>query len=308
MEITINGNVTINANKNATGNRTKAEETSPLLDRTNEVLIDNATSFYELIEILRKKPEAVDAARVEAEEKEREAKEAKMRRIFGEEYEAVVGVTDHTNGMPEKEKRRPGAIQLRNYEPRIARIELSEDGVCEVFSNGYAIYDNGDRKTVLWVPDCGSATYYFTPLRDNEKQYQKQRDDLGEDVLGPLPWYNALLLAGEDQIWVNMDHPKSVGTASDADANDPEVKPSYRWVCGTHFDNPEEAYLKKEAAEERRKALTEKQREAYEMYYEQGLTQQEIADILGVHRTTVQERLEGARDRFKQDKEKFFSE
>ena len=154
MEITINGNVNINTNRNESSvNGAKTKEERPPLDRTNEVLIDNTTSFFELIEILRRKPEAADAAKAEAAEKEREAKEARLRRIFGEDYEAVVTATDHSEGMPAKESRRPGAVQLRKYEPRIARIELSGDGVCEVFSNGYAIYDNGDRKTVLWVPD-----------------------------------------------------------------------------------------------------------------------------------------------------------
>ena len=52
----------------------------------------------------------------------------------------------------------------------IARIKIGPDGVCEVYSNGYAIYDNGNRKTVVWVPDCGNATYYFGALKDKEKE------------------------------------------------------------------------------------------------------------------------------------------
>ncbi|MBQ9631570.1 MAG: hypothetical protein IJV04_01445, partial [Lachnospiraceae bacterium] len=106
------------------------------------------------------------------------------------------------------------------------------------------VYDNGDRKTVLWVPDCGTYTYYFGQLRDNEKQYLKEKEVLDMDVLGALPWYNVLVRFGETQIENNLDHPKSKGTSSDADVPEEwEVKPAYRWVCGAHFDNPEETFM-----------------------------------------------------------------
>ena len=211
----------------------------------NEILIGDDITYHELMKILRSRPEAEKAAEVEREEKEREKQEARMREIFGENYDAPA-VNDVA--WPEalkREKRRPGAIQLRTEVPCIGRIHIGAGGTCEIFSNGYAIYDNGDRKTVLWVPDCGSFTYYFGQLNDNEKQYMREKDELGEDILGALPWYNALMLAGENQIEHNLDHPKSVGTASDSDEPEEwEVRPAFRWAGGAHFDGPEEACLK----------------------------------------------------------------
>ena len=297
--ITINGNVTINTSCNST------EESQPI-DRTNEVLIDNSTSFAELMGILSSRPEANAAAEYEAEEKTREEEEKRLRRRYGEDYEYVVG-KDGAAAL-EKASRRPGPVQLRTYIPMIARIKIGPDGVCEVFSNGYAIYDNGNRKTVVWVPDCGSTTYYFGALKDKEKEYLKQKDEVGEDILGPAPWYNAVLIAGEDSIQYNMDHPKSKGTASDSeDPEEWEKKGNYRWACGAHFESPEEAYLKKEAAEERRKALTEKQKEAYDLYYEKGYTMEEIGNALGISQKAVDYRLQGAVKKFGKDREKFFS-
>ena len=75
---------------------------------------------------------------------------------------------------PPRNERRPGAIQLRADMELIGRIDTD---LChlEVFANGYAIYDNGDRKTVLWVPDCGSYTYNFGQLREDERKYMKQK-------------------------------------------------------------------------------------------------------------------------------------
>ena len=297
--ITINGNVTI---KTGSAN---AGERQPI-DRTNEVLIDNNTSFAELINILSSRPEANAAAEYEAEEKTREEEEKRLRRRYGEDYEYVVG-KDGAAAL-EKASRRPGPVQLRTYIPMIARIKIGPDGVCEVFSNGYAIYDNGNRKTVVWVPDCGSTTYYFGALKDKEKEYLKQKDEVGEDILGPAPWYNAVLIAGEDSIQYNMDHPKSKGTASDSeDPEEWEKKGNYRWACGAHFESPEEAYLKKEAAEERRRALTEKQREAYVMYYEENLTEEEIAEKLGISVPAVCYRLRDVRSRFEKNTEKYFA-
>lgn len=289
--------ITINVNEN-----------SNVAIINNENLISNDTTFGELLTILRTRPEAAEASEMEQAEKVREEDMARLRAILGEDFEPMA---THDNAAEEsplaKEKRRPGAVQLRTSVPRIARIEIGADSLCEVFSNGYAVYDNGDRKTVLWVPDCGTYTYYFGQLRDNEKQYLKEKEVLDMDVLGMLPWYTVLVLFGETQIENNLEHPKSKGTSSDAEAMEEwEVKPAYRWVCGAHFDNPEEAFIKKEETEERRRALTDKQRRVYELYYEEGYTQEEIADALHIGQSAVHYHLKSIGKRLQKDIEKFF--
>lgn len=320
MEITINGNVTIN-NGIADAKTTEAvqdiqndlneqgTQTTPVVNHDEDKLIDNETTFFGLLDILRRCPEAMAAEKSEREAKIQEAKQKKMKESLGDLYEDFVGDNGaHKDGF-KKEKRRPGAVQLWNNYHRIAALNIGEDGRLDVYTNGYAVYDNGDRRTVVWVPDCGSATYYFTPLRSNEMDYLTQKESLGEDVFGPLPWYHALMVAGEDSIERNLEHPKSIGTTSSAEKPEEwEIKENHRWSCGAHFDSPEEAYLKKEAAEERRKALTEKQREAYVLYYEEGYTQEEVAKELGIDRSAVSLRLTSARKTFAADTEKFFSE
>ena len=290
-------NITINANGNSNVTITGTEN-----------LVSNDTTFEELLSILRTKPEAAEASRTEQEEKKREEDLARLHTLLGENFELASSPDDAgVESSLVKEKRRPGAVQLRTSVPRIARIEIGADSLCEVFSNGYAVYDNGDRKTVLWVPDCGTYTYYFGQLRDNEKQYLQEKEVLDIDVLGALPWYNVLVLFGETQIENNLDHPKSKGTSSDAEGLEEwEVKPAYRWVCGAHFDNPEEAFIKKEEAEESRRALTDKQRRIYELYYEEGYTQEEIAKILDIGQNAVHYHLKSIGKRLKKDVEKFF--
>jgi RNA polymerase sigma factor (sigma-70 family) len=275
-----------------------SQNTVQPIDRTNEVLIDPETSFDDLLRILQTKPDIGEADKLEREERERAAKEARLRAAFGKDYEAVVEGTDEEQRL-QKAKRRPGAIQLRTEVPRIAAKQIRDDGLCEVFVNGYAIYDNGDRKTVLWVPDCRSVTYNFTKLRDNEKQYQVEKDTVGQDVFGPAPWYIALMVAGENSIERNLDHPRSIGTMSDSDAQDDfEVKAANRWIGGTHFDNPEDAYIKKEEAEEIRRNVSDlkkKHKDAVGLYYFDGLSQEAAAERLGISQSSFCERLNNAR-------------
>lgn len=315
----ININVTINTvdetiGRGKTTKADKVQETRQPIDRTKEELIPNETSYTDLLEILRSRPEAVKAARDEAEEKEREEKVAKLRKLYGEDYDRLFG--DQDKNILEKANRRPGAVHLRTYEPRIARMEIGEKGVCEVYANGYAVYDNGDRKTVLWVPDCGKSIYNFTQLRDSERkpwsetdefghEYEvrmKERDEIDEDILGPAPWYNALTIAGENRIEQNLDHPKSVGTTSDSDDKEEfKVKEQSRWVCGASFPDPEDTAIGNVMAEGIMDGLLENQKKIVELR-RLGYRQSEIARMLGITRQSVNETISYVRTRVREMK------
>ena len=303
MEIKINGTIRIEENCAAPADNGNMQEIPAPIDHSKDVLLDNATTFKELLRVLARNPEVAITGQLEAEEQEREKREAKLREALGEDYDLVIEKKEERK-MP---KRRPGASQLRQGYPRVAMIEIGKNARLEVFNNGYAVYDNGNRRVVLWAPDCGSATYYFTGLRDNEKEYLSQKEEIGMDVLGDLPWYHALMIAGENRIEYNMDHPKSKGNTSEFDVGDDDAVPATHWAGACRFDTPEEAYLKKEAAEERKKALTDKQKMTYEMYFEWELTMEEIAKADNVSIGTVQDRLYYIKQKLGKDKEKFFS-
>ena len=294
MEINVNGNVTINVETEKVNTE---QGNNPGLEVVKECafqLTPEAT-LNELLEVLASNPEVLASAVNEAADKADEENAVRLHELYGDDYMQLVDRRDHLHIR----KRRPGAIRLRRTGSRIAKRDLGSEGMCEVFSNGYAIYDNGDRRTVLWVPDCTKRTYFFGKLNDNQKDYLRETDEVGEDVLGVCPWYMALILAGEHCIEANMAHPKSVGVASIFDQAECDVEKAYRWVGGTRFENPEEAYLRKEAAEERRKALTDKQWEVYVMRYEEGLSEYEIAEKLSITQKTIHCRLEGVRKKAK---------
>lgn len=298
MQIKIDGTVTINTENNVKPEDAKntVEETknTAIVDHSNDVLIGNDATFNELMRVLASRPEAVAASQVEAAKKAAEEIEAKKRQAYGDDYSLIVG-----KKSKKKETHRPGTAQLREFFPCVASIAIGDKGKCEVYSNGYAVYDNGNRRVVIWVPDCSSVTYYFGKLKKNEKEYMNEQDEISEDELGGYPWHIAIVIAGENRIEFNMDHPKSAGTTSEFDDKEEKIEAAPSWCCGSHFDSPEEAYLKKEAEEERRNAMTEKQREVYDLYYKQGYNRAEIARKLGVSERAVGRMLERACEKIK---------
>lgn len=322
MEINVNGNVTIkdfSANEQAGANwdasKKERMESSPAAEENinpeevtaptkfAEQLIDKNATLNELLLALAANPDAQNAAANEVADKEDEEKEKELRAKFGEDYNLVF------ENKPElqKQRRRPGAIQLRLNCVCVALAEGAGSGICEVYSNGYAVYDNGNRRTVIWVPDCSSTTYYFGKLRDKEKEYLKEKEVIGADILGNCPWCTALIIAGENCIESNMRHPKSKGTTSDFDVADLDISPATHWVGASHFDTPEAAYLKKEAAEARSNVLTDKQLEIFELYFAGGMSMRDIADRYGVHFTTIGEQIAAIKNRLKSAPEKYVS-
>ena len=301
MEINVNGNVTINVETEKVNTE---QGNNPGIEVVKECAfqLNPEATLNELLEVLGSNPEVLASAANEAADKADEENAVRLHELYGDDYMQLVDRRDHLHIR----KRRPGAIRLRRTGSRIAKRDLGSEGMCEVFSNGYAIYDNGDRRTVLWVPDCTKRTYFFGKLNDNQKDYLRETDEIGEDVLGVCPWYMALILAGEHCIEANMAHPKSVGVASIFDQAECDVEKAYRWVGGTRFENPEEAYLRKEAAEERRKALTDKQWEVYVMRYEYEMSHREIGYELGINHRAVGSRLEKAAETLKENPEKYF--
>ena len=193
-----------------------------------------------------------------------------------EMVEAVKGKRNHV-----------GAMDLRENVEKVISMSVNDCHV-EVFVNGYAVYDNGDRKTVIWVPNCNRIVYKFTPLTDKEKQYMTNKEEIEGETVGTMTWYIPIVVHGENQIEYNLEHPKSGESASDQDAKFClNVTPALDWARPAHIEGPEEAFLRKEARAERMARLTEKQREVYEMYYEENYTEEEIAEILGVAHQTV---------------------
>jgi RNA polymerase sigma factor (sigma-70 family) len=176
---------------------------------------------------------------------------------------------------------------------------------CILFSNGFAVYQNRSGRTVVWLPYCTNFKYYFNKLRDSEKDTLKETYELPEGFLKTQPWFVAVTLIGEHRIEQNsMNRTGSRTGTSDFSsqyngdkggemesiAADP-YRRAFNWYDGHMGENPQDAVERRETREEMLAAMTDKQREVFVMYYRDGVTQDQIAEFLGISKMSVNERL-----------------
>ena len=186
-------------------------------------------------------------------------------------------------------------------------VVAKADG-CMAYSCGYAVYDNGSGRTVMWLPDCVSFTYHFDESSDAEKGILPDKDTLPEGLLESLPWVTVVTLIGEHRIESNsMNRTSSRTGTKDYDSDDLGDKDgdaeaamektyerAYAWREDRIGESSETIFIRKETRREMLESLTEKQREVFLLYYYDGLKQREIAERLGISRDSVNDRLEGA--------------
>ena len=182
-----------------------------------------------------------------------------------------------------------------------------------IYPCGYAVYENESGRTVMWVPGCSRFTYYFDKLTEAEQIYQDQKEALPEGMLEDLPWEMVLTLIGDHRIEANSlnragsrsgrsDFQSQDDGDKDGDVED-AIEESYRrefkWRGDRIGEDPETIYIRHETREEALASMTDKQREAFILYYEQGFNQRQIAEMLGISRDSVMDRLEGALEKVK---------
>ncbi len=185
---------------------------------------------------------------------------------------------------------------------------IAEETGCLAYSCGYAVYDNGSGRTVMWLPDCVSFTYYFDEATDAEKGIISDKDTLPDGLLEMLPWVMAVTLIGEHRIEANsMNRTGSRSGTKDYDSDDNGDKDgdaeaalektyekAYVWREDRIGESPETIFIRKETRREMLESMTDKQREVFTLYYYDGLKQREIAERLGISRDSVNDRLECA--------------
>jgi len=185
---------------------------------------------------------------------------------------------------------------------------IAETNDCTLFSNGFAIYQNITGRTVVWLPYCKNFTFYFTKLRDSEKDTFRESYELPDGFLAAQPWILAVTLIGDHRIEANSmnrtgsrrdttDYDSADNGDKDGDAEQALADPyrrAFNWYDGRMGENPQDAVERRETREEMLADMTDKQREAFIMYYRDCMTLEEIAAVLGINHRAVGFRLEGA--------------
>lgn len=177
----------------------------------------------------------------------------------------------------------PTAKQLRDSgEELVAFREIGGDGSLSVYSSGYAIYSNGSGTTVVSLGECGEYTYRFLDGEDGIPTESRF-------VLDDEDWSVAIALVGEERIKENLMNRKGDRKGGrELDDNWEHIR--------VEEEAPDvlEAVIRKEMVSELLGCLTGRQREVVEAYFFEELTQQQIADKLGISKPAVNKTLKNA--------------
>lgn len=182
----------------------------------------------------------------------------------------------------------PTARQLRESgEEPVAVREIGPDGSLSVYPGGYAVYSNGSGTTVVSIGECGEYTYRFHDGEDGLLTESSLLLD-GDD------WSIAVALKGEEQIEANLMNRKGDRRGSRQYEDDWEH-------IRVEEETPDvlDAIVKRDMLSELLDCLTERQREVVMAYFFNGLTQQQIADKLGIAHQVVDRILKAALKKMK---------
>lgn len=227
------------------------------------------------------------------------------------------------NNAIEKPKATPKFATLRNKCRRgeCHCVASLKDAMFDlrVYDCGYAGYESYGRTTVIDLDEIFTVTY---PSNFCEAS-------LEASAIGNSPWGCALVILGDEQINFQQSKEKAHNFVSEDDnsivsagAHDLGCACNCGGIAGSqkinqpalavHIDDPETAYIKKETKGEIRWALsktradmTEKQAEAFRLYYDEDMTQEEIGKTLGISQRSVSYRLDGMEQKLRKNMEQF---
>jgi len=212
-------------------------------------------------------------------------------------HDSIVTLRDLKDILPSTNKKAlPTVKQLREHDC-LLMFQPLYDGDLRVFSSGFAVYRAGKHTTVIRVDRVSSLTYEFSTADKTVS-------------LDDLPWATALTLAAEkrmEDFQADRCSRICVGFAVDCDVEDSENRKPSDSVAIAGPDNVEASVVDKfdDRMEQILGCLTPRQRQVVEMYFCQGLTQQAVADELGVTHQAVGKLLKAAVNNIKKNQKKF---
>lgn len=184
----------------------------------------------------------------------------------------------------------PTAKALRTSGDPIAVYAVLNFSI-SVYPSGFALAVSYKSATVVRVDECNDYTY--DTLHETLANCKKSTipSHIGFEVFLDAAWSVRVTMTAEDRLEANNDL-AARRAVSEHPAVAASVQQYNRWL---HGSSVEEVVLKKMEKEEMLERMTDKQREAYILYYDEGwYTMEEIGGMLGVTRDAVKDRLHGA--------------
>ena len=218
--------------------------------------------------------------------------------------ESILDITSETvlnelislarNNVVEKPKVKPKFITLRRNYRCVASLK-GEFFNLFVYDNGYAGYEAYGKTAVIDLDDIFTVNY-------PSSHYDASFD---ADSIKNSPWTYALITLGDERIDIQRNKDKAFDYVFEGDGDDDYycesdcgIKKLGRPVLTAHIDDPEASYIKQEnqrefnwALSKTRADMTEKQAEAFRLYYDEDMTLDEVSETLGISYVSVYNRL-----------------
>ena len=191
----------------------------------------------------------------------------------------------------------PGINQLRNR----AKVLLRRDtggSVIEIYDNGFFTFEECDKLTVFGVDRCERPEMY---TYSGKREVGMEKQDFG-----PYPWDIILESAGCARLSHNQDSREEYQEEYSLDAPGSENNVAFSVKPEHEIREEEEAAAEYKAARLARlrksmKKLTDRQRQILNLYYVEELTQEEIADRLGIRQQSVLDVLKAGRKKMQKN-------
>ena len=217
--------------------------------------------------------------------------ERKGQRIMNRKNEHITfkAMRSMVRGTVGKDK--PTPKYLRENE---APIAVSADGSMTVYPSGFVTYQSVTGSTVVDLAECGSYTYDFHDGKDDLPEKQT----VPAEVLEQMEWSVVVALRGEEQAAENNSNRKGDRTGNRRYAYEDGTDPWEQLENQTE-DDVLERIVRQDSIAELLDCLTDRQCQIVKLYFFEQLTQQQIADELGIRQQSVTDTLRAALKRMR---------
>ncbi len=203
-------------------------------------------------------------------------------------FSAITTYGDLKKALPATGTARVPGIKQLQEKARVLLHKETETGVIEIYDNGFYTYKECEKLTVFGVDRCERPeTYAYSGKRETGME---------NPDFSPYPWELILESAGAARLTHNEESREENYTEISIDAPESEnnivfsVRPEHE-VREEEDDAVEWRAAKFKRMQAILAGLTEKQREAIMLKRAEGLTQEQIADKMGISRTAVRKHL-----------------
>lgn len=188
-------------------------------------------------------------------------------------------------------KNKPTAKYLRENEKPVA---ISADGSMTVYPSGFVTYKSVTGSTVVNLAECGSYTYTF----DGGKNGLPEKHTISAETLEQMEWSVVVALRGEERAAENNMNRKGDRTGNRQYAYEDGTDPWEQLENQTE-DDVLERIVREDSIAELLDYLTDRQRRIVKLYFFEQLTQQQIANALGIRQQSVTDALRAALKRMR---------